>query len=117
MAKQPTRGIAKPQVTPEAPKQGEARFKVRAVRDGYYDHIRRREGDVFVVNESAFSDAHGDPAVTHRRAGWMERVNERTPERVTGSQDAVDRVNNQLREERLPQGTQFARDDENDPLR
>jgi hypothetical protein len=39
---------------------------------GYYDHARRREGDVFLIaDERAFSEK------------WMERVDVRTPERMT----------------------------------
>ena len=53
-------------------------FKVRALQVGYYDHSRRRPGDVFVIaDEQAFS------------ARWMERVPEQTPERVTGPNAAI----------------------------
>jgi len=53
-------------------------IKVRAIRMGYYDHIRRREGDVFVIaNEQAFSDK------------WMEKVDPRTRERTTSAPQAL----------------------------
>lgn len=37
-------------------------IKVKAIRLGYYDHVRRREGDVFFVPEKLFSKT------------WMERL-------------------------------------------
>jgi hypothetical protein len=53
-------------------------IKVEATKMGYYDHIRRRPGDVFrIAKEEDFSD------------NWMRRVDERTPERVTTSQQAL----------------------------
>lgn len=53
-------------------------IKVRALMMGYYDHIRRREGDVFVIaNEQAFSER------------WMERVDPRTRERTTSAPQAL----------------------------
>jgi len=55
-------------------------MKVRALQVGFYDNVRRRVGDVFVItSESAFSPR------------WMVRVPETTPERVTGSQEALNR--------------------------
>lgn len=59
-------------------------IKVRATRTGYYDHARRREGDVFICDESAFS------------ATWMERVSKDTPESYSTSQDAIDKAHDEL---------------------
>ena len=53
-------------------------IKVRATRVGYYDHARRREGDVFTIaNEQAFSK------------NWMEVVDPRTRERLTTAPQAL----------------------------
>jgi len=55
-------------------------IKVRAIRVGYYDHVRRREGDVFIIaNEQAFSEK------------WMEQVDPRTRERTTSAKQALER--------------------------
>lgn len=69
-------------------------IKVRAIRMGYYDHVRRREGDVFVVDSSAFS------------AKWMERVDAHTPERVTTAAQAL-----QQQHDEILGGRQSSRDD------
>jgi hypothetical protein len=53
-------------------------IKVRALEMGYYDHARRRVGDVFLIaDERAFS------------AKWMERVDVRTPEKMTTAGQAL----------------------------
>jgi len=71
---------------PAAPKG--KRIKVRAIRMGYYDLKRRRENDVFIVDESAFS------------ATWMERVSANTPQQTTGAQAALDAAQQATREDR-----------------
>ena len=48
-----------------------SRIKVRATSTGYYEHARRRIGDVFMIDGAAFSDS------------WMELVDADTPERTT----------------------------------
>lgn len=55
------------------------RRKVRATRTGYYEHTIRNVGDVFIQDDeiSAFSDV------------WMEKVDEETPERITGSNAVI----------------------------
>jgi hypothetical protein len=61
-----------PRVEPTGPR------KVRALKMGYYDHVRRREGDVFILN---------DPA-NEFSSKWMEYVDARTPTKVTtGAED------------------------------
>lgn len=82
-----------------APKDKGRRIRVRAVRTGYYEHVRRRPGDVFTCFESEFSDAaveryQGGPT------GWMERVGRDLPESVTGSQAALDQEQKAIREMR-----------------
>lgn len=69
-------------------------IKVRATQMGYYDHVRRHVGDVFVVDLSAFS---------HK---WMERVDGDTPERVTTAKQAI-----QQQHDEILGGRQASRDD------
>ena len=40
-------------------------MKVKAIRLGYYEHARRREGDIFHIKESEFSK------------NWMERIDDK----------------------------------------
>jgi hypothetical protein len=76
----------RPAAAPSAPR------KVRATRDGLYDHIYRRAGDVFVIQDPAteFADAALD-------GGWMEYVSARTPTNVTTPQQALAREHEELR--------------------
>lgn len=68
-------------------------IRVRATRIGFYDLIRRREGDVFTIaNEQAFSE------------NWMERVSANTPEKVTSGTDDLRRKHAELQAEKTPQG-------------
>lgn len=53
------------------------RIRVAAVRMGYYDHARRRPGDVFDVYEADFSDR------------WMETVDGSTPIKITTPKQAL----------------------------
>lgn len=52
---------------------------VEATQMGYFDHTRRRTGDVFDVPEDAFSST------------WMRTVDGSTPRRTTTSREAVKR--------------------------
>jgi hypothetical protein len=75
MAKTPVKEIpGKAATTPKAKPEP---LKVRATQTGYYDHARRREGDVFVVEAHDFSEK------------WMERVAPDTPTQVTTAQQAL----------------------------
>jgi hypothetical protein len=69
-----------PYVRPVAPRpaaQAQPQ-RVRATRMGYYDHARRREGDVFTIaSPREFS------------AKWMEPVHAATPERLTSMPQAM----------------------------
>ena len=68
-----------------APVHKDHPIKVRALYTGYYDHVRRREDDVFVIaNEQAFSEK------------WMVRVDARTPERVTSAPQALKREHDNI---------------------
>ena len=55
------------------------RLRVRATMVGYYEHIRRREGDVFVIEGTILPSGHLD-CFSHK---WMEAVAPTTPTRVT----------------------------------
>lgn len=65
-------------------------IKVRATQMGYYDLIRRRVGDVFVVAPAAFS------------AKWMERVDPNTPEVITTGKEELRRAHNEIVASRMP---------------
>jgi len=72
-----------PRNPPPAPKPNP--IKVRAIALGYYDHCRRRIGDVFLIaNERAFSSR------------WMERVDPRTPEKITTSKEALKQKHDEI---------------------
>jgi len=61
-------------------------IKVRATQTGYYDHARRREGDVFVIaDRAAFSSR------------WMEVVDPRTRERITTAPQALKQAHDELK--------------------
>jgi hypothetical protein len=55
-------------------------MKVMALQMGYYDHARRRVGDVFAIQSAQEFSAR-----------WMRKVPLDTEERFTGSQAALDR--------------------------
>lgn len=93
---------------------GKGTIRVRALSLGYYNHVRRREGDVFTliplpngVKEVAVLDKDGEPKedrfgrlLTKREVGpvtaedqfselWMERVSDDHPEKVTTGAEAL----------------------------
>jgi hypothetical protein len=75
------------------PKPGLRSLRVRALELIYYNHMRRREGDVFsLVNPEDFNER------------VMERVGQATPEQVTGAQAALDRESGQVREAKHGRG-------------
>lgn len=84
-AQQPPRHI--PPTAPE-PSPGERTVKVRALAMGYYDHARRRVGDVFMCKESEFSER------------WMEPVDAHTPERLTSAPQALKQEHDRILGER-----------------
>lgn len=85
---------------PEAPTVRGARpIKVRATRMGYYDHARRREGDVFhIATMHDFS------------ANWMELVDPATPERVTTAKQALEQQHDEILAGRTPGASQSETD-------
>lgn len=95
-----SRDLARPATT-EAGRVAPTRIKVRAIRQGYYDHIRRHEGDVFfIASDQDFSNR------------WMEVVDARTPERITSSPELLRRQHDELLAERMPaRGTPLVHDE------
>ena len=61
----------------------QATIKVRATQLGYYEHKRRREGDVFVLVPR--TDRYGNvmTAKSQFSKKWMELVDPATPEKVS----------------------------------
>lgn len=81
-------------------------FKVKAIELGYYNHLRRREGDVFRLKAAAdFSEK------------WMVKVAETTPEKTSSSQQELDRKHDEILAGRMPQsGSNDAPTGDVDPL-
>lgn len=81
------------------------KVKVRATRMGYYDHVRRREGDVF-----AYTLGPKEKALP----SWVEPVDPRTPERVTTGVQELRQKHDEILRDRMPaQGTPLAHDEPN----
>lgn len=92
-------------------------MKVTAIGFGYFDHIRRREGDVFSIPDAPrrkpspkelqyhgeamklATDKNGEVPQAYSGV-WMRPVKENTPERVTTSQKALDRRTEEIRQEK-----------------
>lgn len=65
---------------------GGIRVRVVEGRIGYYDHSRRREGDVFTIRDMQdFSEK------------WMELVDAKTPERLTTAKAALAQATARIR--------------------
>lgn len=87
-----------------------ARIKVQATQMGYFDHIRRRAGDVFTIpgdtyeEDQVVTDATTGRDRTMHRAGevqafstrWMRRVSGSTPERITTGKEDLARQHDEL---------------------
>jgi hypothetical protein len=108
----PGENPAAPAVNPDRPDA--PRSKVIALATGYYDHKRRREGDVFLmIDEPVLRtqvDALGAVVIdaTTKKAAkayvnsidtctWVERADTRAALRETGAQEALDRKQRELR--------------------
>lgn len=67
------------------------RRKVRATKTGYYEHTVRQVGDVFTQDDavSSFSDR------------WMEVVDEKTPEKITGSNAMIQEEHDRIIADRM----------------
>jgi len=81
-------------------------IKVRATQTGYYDHARRREGDVFLIASARdFSEK------------WMEDVDPRTPERLTTGDQELRKKHDEIMRDRMPaKGTRLVDDAVDNPL-
>jgi hypothetical protein len=106
VAKKP--GIPAPRSAKPAEIDGSKLFgpmKVRATRLGYYDLIRRREGDVFFLHDpKGFS------------AQWMEQVDPRTAEKITTGNQALKQMHDEEMRARSGMATDMEPDAENNPL-
>jgi hypothetical protein len=79
-------------------------LKVRATQTGYYDHIRRRPGDVFLIDATPLeADVKVGGKVTRKKGDiaafsdrWMEVVDPRTPESVSTANDEIRRQHDEL---------------------
>ncbi len=97
-----TRELPRPATT-EAAQHAPTRIKVRATRQGYYDHIRRHEGDVFfIAKQQDFSDK------------WMQVVGAHVAERVTSAPEALRRQHDEILASRMPASGTPLVDDEPD---
>jgi hypothetical protein len=98
--------------SPEAPKKA---LRVRATRLGYYDHKRRREGDVFtlrpVVGKKLEKTTPGGVGklVPHTftveeqfSEYWMEVVASSTPEHTTSAPEDLRRKHEEILQARRP---------------
>lgn len=89
------------------------KIKVRATRLGYYDHVRRREGDVFTYTVTEREAAVKKGALPD----WVEPVDPRTPERITTGVEELRKKHDQIIQERNPRaGTPLVHDEGDNPL-
>lgn len=75
---------------PRQSRTGEG-LKVRATRVGYYDNIRRREGDTFTIKSE------------QEKGSWMEYENANVADKTTTGQEAINKQNAELLSERMQQ--------------
>lgn len=66
------------------------KLRVRATEIGYYRHIRRREGDVFVITLPVLNDTIELPS-------WVDQVDPKAPLRITTGTEALDELRMQNR--------------------
>lgn len=87
----PNKNPAEPATAPKA-KAKRVKVRVLAGMTGYYDHARRREGDVFYIDDNGkdFSPR------------WMERVAASTPEQISTAQQAIDAAHDDIISGRQP---------------
>lgn len=65
-------------------------IKVQATRLGYYEHARRRTGDVFVIH-----------SLREFSSKWMVRVAPETPERITTGKQDLQRQHDEINAQRM----------------
>jgi 2-phospho-L-lactate transferase/gluconeogenesis factor (CofD/UPF0052 family) len=67
-----------------APKAKAKRVKVEATQTGYYDHARRREGDVFIIDDCDFSEK------------WMKRAPTGAAPSISTAQQNIDKQHDEI---------------------
>lgn len=86
-------------------------MKVRATRIGFFNHIRRREGDVFTIpdtprrklsdkdaNRIEFEPVKDKAGTVPAAFGtWMEPVGAREPEKTSTAQEALNKASDDLK--------------------
>lgn len=78
--------------------------KVMATSTGYYDHVRRRPGDVFLIDAAPLEEDLKRNGKVVRKKGeiaafstrWMELVDADTPESYTTANDAIRRQHDEV---------------------
>lgn len=89
-----------PEPTPVKTEKPVPRMKVRATRDGYYDDILRRPGDVFTIDATPKKVVEEKTTKTKDEKGnkpaafsekWMEEVPANTPEQTTSHNEVLRR--------------------------
>jgi len=89
-------------------------MKVRALQNGYYNHLRRREGDVFelvpikghkrIRNEDTGQEKLVEHLFTPEEqfsTRWMEKVAKNTPTKVSTAQQSLNEVQRNLKSGRI----------------
>lgn len=97
------------------------RIKVMATEAGYYDHARRRPGDVFSIDATTLEeDEKDEKGKTLRKAGdvaafsdkWMVRVNDKTREKVSSSNEHIREQHDEILGARHGRGQETVGDDD-----
>lgn len=99
-------------------------MKVKATRTGFIYHLRRREGDVFTLKpiKGFKRDENGvaKPIVITPEqqfsSKWMERVDERVPERISTAQQEINKKHDEIMAERGASVAAPAAEQQNDEV-
>lgn len=77
-------------------------IKVRALKDGFYDNARRRTGDVFKIRAPFTGTGDNKKPITIDEFSekWMEKVDPRTPEKVTTGKDVLRQQHDEILEKK-----------------
>ena len=85
-------------------------MKVRATQLGFYNQIRRRVGDVFILRakDGMVASPGGNGFVKKKftvqdqfSSLWMEKVSDNTKVKTTSAPEALKKENDELKEDRL----------------
>jgi hypothetical protein len=85
---------------------GAGRRKVRATKTGYYEHTIRQVGDVFIQ----------DDAISPFSEKWMEPVDEAVPEKITGSNEVIQKEHDAILRQKMNLGSGDAPTGDKNPL-